>query len=119
MAATASVILTARSRLPLDAEQVVQGIDRFLRGWAGYFRYGNSTRMFDQDQNLRGLPARTARGQTPQAVTPLRLKAGNVAGNRPWDVSWRHRVVSTYGRLRRRPPPAGQPGRDQARSGRG
>ncbi|MGH2383757.1 MAG: group II intron maturase-specific domain-containing protein [Candidatus Limnocylindria bacterium] len=23
-------------------------MNRFLRGWAGYFRYGNSARRFDQ-----------------------------------------------------------------------
>jgi len=25
----------------------VQDVNRFLRGWAGYFRYGNSAREFD------------------------------------------------------------------------
>lgn len=38
--------LTARSRLAVDDEQIVQDINRFLRGWAGYFRYGNSARAF-------------------------------------------------------------------------
>jgi RNA-directed DNA polymerase len=28
-------------------EQVTQEINTFLRGWAGYFRYGNSARRFD------------------------------------------------------------------------
>lgn len=40
--------LTARPRLLLDVEQVVEDINRFLRGWAGYFRYGNSARMFNK-----------------------------------------------------------------------
>jgi hypothetical protein len=40
--------LTARERLRVPVEQVVQEVDRFLRGWAGYFRYGNSTRQFDK-----------------------------------------------------------------------
>jgi group II intron reverse transcriptase/maturase len=39
--------LTARDRLPLPVEQVVQDVNRFLQGWAGYFRYGNSARAFD------------------------------------------------------------------------
>jgi hypothetical protein len=26
----------------------VQDINRFLRGWAGYFRYGNSAQFFDK-----------------------------------------------------------------------
>jgi group II intron reverse transcriptase/maturase len=34
--------LTARRRLPLRVEAVVQDINLFLRGWAGYFRYGHS-----------------------------------------------------------------------------
>ncbi|MQA00129.1 MAG: hypothetical protein GEU80_12520 [Dehalococcoidia bacterium] len=38
--------LTARSRLLVSVEQVVQELNRFLRGWAGYFRYGNSARHF-------------------------------------------------------------------------
>jgi RNA-directed DNA polymerase len=40
--------LTARERLGLPVEQVVQDLNGFLRGWAGYFRYGNSTRQFDK-----------------------------------------------------------------------
>lgn len=40
--------LTRRDRLLLDVEQVTQDINLFLRGWAGYFRYGNSARQFDQ-----------------------------------------------------------------------
>jgi group II intron reverse transcriptase/maturase len=40
--------LTARERLLLPVEVVVGDVNRFLRGWAGYFRYGNSTRRFDQ-----------------------------------------------------------------------
>ncbi len=40
--------LTARPRLLLEVERVVQDVNRFLRGWAGYFRYGNSTRRFDR-----------------------------------------------------------------------
>jgi len=38
--------LTVRSRLAVPVEQVVQDVNRFLRGWAAYFRYGNSARMF-------------------------------------------------------------------------
>jgi len=39
--------LTARERQRLSVEQVVQEVNRFLRGWAAYFRYGNSARHFD------------------------------------------------------------------------
>jgi group II intron reverse transcriptase/maturase len=40
--------LTARDRLRWPVEQIVQDLNRFLRGWAGYFRYGNSTVQFDE-----------------------------------------------------------------------
>ena len=40
--------LTARERLLLPVEDVVQDLNRFLRGWAGYFRYGNSARHFNR-----------------------------------------------------------------------
>jgi RNA-directed DNA polymerase len=39
--------LTGRERLPLPVEHIVQDVNRFLRGWAGYYRYGNSAREFD------------------------------------------------------------------------
>jgi len=38
---------TTRQRLLLPVDQVTREINTFLRGWAGYFRYGNSARHFD------------------------------------------------------------------------
>ncbi|MGO8936360.1 MAG: group II intron maturase-specific domain-containing protein [Mycobacterium sp.] len=32
--------MTMRARLAAPVEQVVQEVNLFLRGWAGYFRYG-------------------------------------------------------------------------------
>jgi len=40
--------MTMRARLAAPVEQVVQEVNLFLRGWAGYFRYGNSARAFDK-----------------------------------------------------------------------
>ena len=40
--------LTERKRLSHPVEEIVQELNRFLRGWGGYFRYGNSARHFDQ-----------------------------------------------------------------------
>ncbi len=40
--------MTMRARLAAPVEQVVQEINLFLRGWAGYFRYGNAAHAFDQ-----------------------------------------------------------------------
>lgn len=39
--------ITARSRLRVPVEVIVRELNRFLRGWAGYFRYGNSAQFFD------------------------------------------------------------------------
>jgi RNA-directed DNA polymerase len=39
--------ITARERLLLPVEDVVRDLNRYLRGWAGYFRYGNSARHFN------------------------------------------------------------------------
>jgi RNA-directed DNA polymerase len=43
--------ITARERLLLDVDDVVQDLNRYLRGWAGYFRYGNSARHFNLIEN--------------------------------------------------------------------
>jgi RNA-directed DNA polymerase len=40
--------ITARARLRVPVEIVVRDLNRFLRGWAGYFRYGNSAQFFDK-----------------------------------------------------------------------
>jgi group II intron reverse transcriptase/maturase len=43
--------LTVRSRLRLSVEMVVGDLNVFLRGWAGYFRYGHSTIRFGKVRN--------------------------------------------------------------------
>ena len=40
--------LTERKRLSQPVEEIVHDLNRFLHGWGGYFRYGNSARHFDQ-----------------------------------------------------------------------
>jgi RNA-directed DNA polymerase len=40
--------VTDRSRLRLPVEWIVQDINVFLRGWAGFFKYGNSARHFEK-----------------------------------------------------------------------
>lgn len=40
--------LTARRRLLHSVDWVVEDLNRFLRGWAAYFRYGNSADQFDK-----------------------------------------------------------------------
>jgi hypothetical protein len=43
--------ITARKRLLVPAEVIVTELNLFLRGWAGYFRYGNSARALGQIRN--------------------------------------------------------------------
>jgi RNA-directed DNA polymerase len=43
--------LTLRSRLLLPVEAIVQDVNMFLRGWAAFFRYGNSTWRLDRIRN--------------------------------------------------------------------
>jgi len=43
--------LTIRSRLRLPVEAMVEDLNVFLRGWAGYFRYGHSTIRFGKIRN--------------------------------------------------------------------
>jgi RNA-directed DNA polymerase len=39
--------ITARERLLLPLEEIVQDLNGYLRGWAGDFRYENSARHFN------------------------------------------------------------------------
>jgi group II intron reverse transcriptase/maturase len=43
--------ITARERLLLWPELIVEDLNLFLRGWAGYFRYGNSALVLGQIRN--------------------------------------------------------------------
>ena len=43
--------ITGRKRLLVPVEDIVGELNRFLRGWAGYFRYGNSARVLGQIRN--------------------------------------------------------------------
>jgi len=43
--------ITDRKRLRLPVEVIVQDLNRFLRGWGGYFRYGQSALHFTRISN--------------------------------------------------------------------
>jgi RNA-directed DNA polymerase len=43
--------LTRRSRLLRPVKWIVEDVNRFLRGWAAYFRFGNSTARFEKIRN--------------------------------------------------------------------
>jgi RNA-directed DNA polymerase len=94
--------LTARSRFRVPVELVVQEMNWFLNGWAGYFKYGNSGRRFAQlhwyAQRRLGLflSKRYRRGRRfgrwlVGVHAPARLRLARFAGtvvaprpNRPW-----------------------------------
>jgi group II intron reverse transcriptase/maturase len=93
--------LTARNRLRWPVEQIVGDLNRYLRGWAGYFRYGNSTVQFDAitrhaDTRLALLIAKRHQqhrryGWQALASQPDRLGLISLTGtivaprpNRPW-----------------------------------
>jgi RNA-directed DNA polymerase len=42
---------TGRRRIPLSVDHVVDDLNRFLRGWGNYYRYGNSSRVFHKLDN--------------------------------------------------------------------
>jgi hypothetical protein len=67
--------LTMRAQLAAPVEQIVQEVNVFLRGWAGYFRYGNSAREFDKIRSYAVmrvalfLAKRHQRGRRAQSVS--------------------------------------------------
>ena len=106
--------LTVRSRLWLPVEEIVEDVNRFLRGWAAYFRYGNSARQFDSIRNyglmrLAGVIAK--RHHRPRAfgryvvhfASPNQLGLiplhGTIAAPRPFRA-WRERPNATGERRR-------------------
>ncbi|MCA1696901.1 MAG: hypothetical protein LC749_20455 [Actinobacteria bacterium] len=93
--------ITARSRLRVPVEVIVRDLNRFLRGWADYFRYGNSAQFFDKIglyafRRLAGFIAKRHKrrkryGWRVMAQAPDRLGLINLNGiivaprpNRPW-----------------------------------
>lgn len=97
--------LTDRRRMLLPVEVIVEGINNFLRGWAAYFKYGNSARHFDKimgyaRMRLAGFLAkkhRRSRGfgwsviafQSPNYLGLINLD-GTVTAPRPYRA-WRER----------------------------
>jgi RNA-directed DNA polymerase len=94
--------ITDRRRLLVPVEDVVQDLNRFLRGWSGYFRYGNSDHSFEKishyatDRIARFVGKRHKRGwgygmkvvayQSPDRLGLIDLNGTIVAPrpNRPW-----------------------------------
>ena len=93
--------LTDRPRLLVPHEQVVREVNAFVRGWTGYFRYGNSARAFDKlmlhmiDRTAHFIAKQRRRGRRYGwalfRASPNRLGLYNLNGivaaprpNRPW-----------------------------------
>ena len=101
-------LLTMRARLAAPVEQIVQEVNIFLRGWAGYFRYGNSAHAFDKISKYAVLRValfvakRHQRGRawgfaqvyrSPDRLGLISLNGTVVAPrpNRPWRAPVEHR----------------------------
>lgn len=107
--------LTDRRWLLRPVEEVVQDVNRFLRGWAGYFRYGNSARHFVRIRTYavmrlaRFLAKRHTRSsrygwwilthQSPDLMGLINL-SGSVMAPRPFRP-WRPREPNADGEGRR------------------
>jgi group II intron reverse transcriptase/maturase len=101
-------LLTMRARLAAPVEQIVQEVNAFLRGWVGFFRYGNSAREFDKIRKYAVLRValfvakRHQRGRawgfaqvyrSPDSLGLISLNGTVIAPrpNRPWRAPVEHR----------------------------
>jgi RNA-directed DNA polymerase len=103
--------LTSRARLLVPVEEVVGSLNRFLRGWAGFFRIGNSARSLDKIRRyaferlaifVANLHRRSRRwglyyiGHTPDDLGLVHLY-GTVVAPRP-NHAWRALVAEHHRR---------------------
>lgn len=80
--------LTDRRLLLLPVEDVVAGLNRFLTGWAGYFRQGNSTTQFHKldryvVERLACWIGKRHKAKRPLAYGSWRLRKEQYLGLRP------------------------------------
>jgi len=80
--------LTDRRLLLLPVEDVVAGLNRFLTGWAGYFRHGNSTTQFHKldryaVERLARWIGKRHKAKRPLAYGSWRLRRERYLGLRP------------------------------------
>lgn len=80
--------LTGRRRLWLSLEDVVADLGRFLTGWAGYFRHGNSTTQFHKldlytAERLARWIGKRHKARRPIAYGYWRLRQERYFGLRP------------------------------------
>jgi RNA-directed DNA polymerase len=75
--------ITDRRRLLVPVDEVVQDVNRFLRGWSGYFRYGKLCSTVRQDRPLRAGPHRAVRRQAPQTRLGVRLEGSRLPVTEP------------------------------------
>jgi Group II intron, maturase-specific domain len=66
------LFVTARLRVPVEI--IVRDLNRFLRGWAGYFRYGNSGTPPSSSTRSRFCAPATVGLHCPTSQTPETLR---------------------------------------------
>lgn len=89
--------LTDRSHVHYSATQVVDALNQFLRGWAGYFRRGNATRHFHALD--RYVEERVSLWLSKKHGRSGRRYGGWLLGQSPNDMGL-YRLVGTVGRDR-------------------
>ena len=70
--------LTVRSRLLLSVETIVEDMNRFLRGWAAYFRYGHSGHRFDKIRSYARRSVGAVHREATQTRPALRPDGGRL-----------------------------------------
>src|SRR5258708_33439142 len=63
--------LTRRSRLLLPVKWIVEDMNRFLGGWAAYFRFGNSAARFEKIRSYARLPLALFLSTRPPRSPPV------------------------------------------------
>ena len=70
--------LTRRSRLLLAPEWIVEDLNRFLGGWAAYFRFGNSAARFEKIRSYARMRLALFISKRTPPVPGVRLVGGRL-----------------------------------------
>ncbi len=101
--------ITDRRRLPLRPETIASDVNDFLRGWAGYFKYGHSAQRLSKI--MKSVRMRLARFVSKKHRRSTRFGWYVMINSRPVDLG----LISLYGIVVA--PRAGKPWRERLNAG--